>query len=437
MKRAQRTSLLLCGWLLLIGGCGADTKSSGGGNSGQDTAVADAGAPDTATSDSGTSDTGTSDAGTSDVGTSDAGTSDAGTSDAGTSDAGTSDGGADGSSVADAGPSDAAVADSAGEDSGGSDAASDSGSSSVSDATSDAGDATASDATATDGGGKDAGGWVPPPPGPADLVYDIKNITLQPGQEEIMCFYFPPDGKERWMHAVTSEFKYGLHHLRVDRMYDAKTKKAFGPVDCLNGTNHAPGDGKNWYTTGELPGAQDNHMQMQFPAGTGFRIGPKHGLYIEAHVLNTTLKPVKIEGKYHIYTVDKSKVNASVGLVLAFNNKLSYPPKQISTQTSSCTFTKPYTLIFGTGHMHAYGTLLEAWVNNDKIYSTTDVEDVEITPYTPPILIKPGDKLTWSCTYNNTTSKPLNLGFSDIYAAMCGFVGFIYPTKDSEAIFCE
>ncbi|HAN30620.1 MAG TPA: hypothetical protein DCQ06_03390 [Myxococcales bacterium] len=322
----------------------------------------------------------------------------------------------------------------------------------IEDAAVDPGDSGAdgsSDATASDAGGTDGtvdgnvadaqsvDGWNPPPKGPNDLVFEFKGITLKPGEEVIMCYYLPPDGVERWLSAVSSEFKYGLHHLRVDRMYDANTKKAFGPVDCLQGTGHAPGDGKTWYTTGELPGAQDNDMHMNFPAGTGFRIGPKHGLYFEAHVLNTTMKTKKIEGKYHIYTVTKSQVSNSVGLLLAFNNKVSYPPKKITTQSSSCTFKKPYTLIFGTGHMHAYGTLLEAYVNNTKIYSTTAVEDVEITPYLPAIEIKKGDKLTWSCTYNNKTDKALNLGFSDIYDAMCGFVGFIYPTMDSEALICD
>jgi hypothetical protein len=251
-----------------------------------------------------------------------------------------------------------------------------------------------------------------------------------------MCWYLPPTGKERWVHAVEMEFEYGIHHVRVDRIEDQIGKPAYGPIDCVENTGHAP-DEPGWFTTGELPGAQDNHMHMKFPEGTGFRLAPNHGLYFEVHALNTTLKPKDIKGTYKVYTAPKGKISSAVGLLLAFNQKLNYPAKQVSTETASCTFKQPYQLLFATGHMHAYGTLLEAKLNGTTIYQTTDVEDVAIDPYLPPLQILPGDKLTWSCTYDNKLDTPLLIGFSDIYAAMCGFVGFIHPTVDSKSVICD
>ena len=274
-----------------------------------------------------------------------------------------------------------------------------------------------------------------PKPGPADKKLLFEGATLQPWTDTILCWYVPPDGQDHWATAFDATFVASIHHLRVDRILDTVGKKAFGPVDCMDKADGSP-DEPGWMTTAELPGSGTKSAQIQFPPGFAFKIGKEHGLYYELHVSNESDVPKLVQGFYQIYTTPEQQVTTSLGLLMHFNQKLQFSPG-VATQVSTCKISQDINVLFGTGHIHYYGKDLTYTVNGTTIYQTDKIVDVPFVQWPMPgFVIKKGDTLSVSCTYNNPLKTSLVNGYSNTLNAMCGFVGYFYPTVDSKPIYC-
>ena len=50
-------------------------------------------------------------------------------------------------------------------------------------------------------------------------------------------------------------------------------------------------------------------------------------------------------------------------------------------------------------------------------------------------LVKKGDAISWSCTYDNQTGKTLHFGDSASTNEMCILVGIYYPAPNSQTLF--
>ena len=49
--------------------------------------------------------------------------------------------------------------------------------------------------------------------------------------------------------------------------------------------------------------------------------------------------------------------------------------------------------------------------------------------FDPPVMLNPGDSVSWTCTYDNDTSMSLSYGDSAAKNEMCIFTGLYYSTN--------
>jgi hypothetical protein len=98
-------------------------------------------------------------------------------------------------------------------------------------------------------------------------------------------------------------------------------------------------------------------------------------------------------------------------------------PNSQGTAAGTCTpqragmnATDPINVLFSWPHMHKYGTHLKSVVNraggaSEVMYDGAFNFEFQ-TVYDTPILLHPGDTVTTTCTYMNTSSRVVNFGQS-------------------------
>src|SRR5262245_61085483 len=65
--------------------------------------------------------------------------------------------------------------------------------------------------------------------------YSLTPFTLQPGQEQINCYYVPADGIEKYFNHLVVDMNPGSHHLivmRIDETAPGFQAPAAGPAPC-------------------------------------------------------------------------------------------------------------------------------------------------------------------------------------------------------------
>jgi hypothetical protein len=72
-----------------------------------------------------------------------------------------------------------------------------------------------------------------------------------------------------------------------------------------------------------------------------------------------------------------------------------------------------------------------------KLYETTDWDEPVAVGYDPPVPLNPGDKITWTCTYNNDSGQNLTFGESAAINEMCIFTGRFYSSPTGDDLECQ
>src|SRR5258708_23077922 len=79
------------------------------------------------------------------------------------------------------------------------------------------------------------------------------------------------------------------------------------------------------------------------------------------------------------------------------------------------------------GHMHRRGAHFIATSGSTTLFETDLWSDSPPKQIAPPLQLKAGTDLTWSCIYTNETGAALTYGESALTNVMCNAVLVFYP----------
>jgi hypothetical protein len=254
--------------------------------------------------------------------------------------------------------------------------------------------------------------------------YSLTPFTLQPGDEQINCYYIPADGIEKYFNHLVVDMNPGSHHLIVMRINESVAgfqPPAAGPAPCQ--------DIPSGFDA-MLPGSQTQHYDYQTPAGVALRLAATHGLYFQSHYINATPQPITTAVTWRIDTVEKSTVQNVAGVVFYSNWGVTVPPGT-SQQSMTCASPVDMLLITGLGHMHKRGIAFDTTLNGTNILHTNTWDDPAPAIYPDPgLTVHKGDPIGWTCSYNNSTNTTFTFGNSAETNEMCIFAAGYYPSTD-------
>jgi hypothetical protein len=166
------------------------------------------------------------------------------------------------------------------------------------------------------------------------------------------------------------------------------------------------------------------HAETTYPDGMATKILGATGLRIQLHYVNTTsdVLPVGATAKLSP-TPDPANVTKWVAQLYMNREVMSVPPGTGQTVTTTCSIPATYGaigLVVGMTHMHMRGVREVATTNTGVMLADVNTwDEPPPIPYDPPIMVNPGDSITWTCTYNNDTGRTLTFGQSATDNEMC------------------
>jgi hypothetical protein len=253
-------------------------------------------------------------------------------------------------------------------------------------------------------------------------------FTVPAGAEAYHCQDFAnPFGGDAEIQTWESHMTVGSHHLLV--FYKANATN--GPLESepqCSGLEFMPGP----------YGAQAPDVTITYPAGVAAFVAAGNGLRLNSHYLNATGAPINATVQVIARRATPGTVQNHSG-VFFFNNVfgLNIPAGAMNYPvTKTCSVPNDVYFMFSVAHMHKHALSLLATVGGQTIYSTNTWDNAQFSQYTPPMLLKAGTQVTWTCTYNNDTTAPLTFGESANTNEMCIFDGQFYPDPMGQGFGC-
>jgi hypothetical protein len=248
----------------------------------------------------------------------------------------------------------------------------------------------------------------------------MDSFVVPAGGEVYMCQTFAnPWGNQVDIKTYSLQMSPGSHHMFAFYASNA-TDGALEP--CPNGGLQF---GAFTFT------AQQPQLTETFPATVGATIPATTGFQMMAHYLNATATDIVMTSvALTIYVATPGVVTQHAG-VMYLNNEAVMAPPGISTSTDSFTLPQDIQLMSSASHMHHGGTNFVATASSGQtLYQTTEWAEPPGKPYSPPLSLTTGTKITWTCTYDNTTGTLLSFGESALKNVMCISVSVFYPVSD-------
>jgi hypothetical protein len=249
-------------------------------------------------------------------------------------------------------------------------------------------------------------------------------FDVAPGAEVFECQSFS-NPFERDVDVLVSEsfMTPGSHHFFA--FHDSS--ETTGPLKPCGGLDFHP----------YIHSAQVPHLKTTYPPGVGRFLPGSDGIQILAHYLNMTTDTVHAEVKLVLTVADPATVPTQASDIFMNNATLSIPPNSKSSATHSCGVPNDIQLILAASHMHQRGVHFEATTDDGTVLYQTDQwsEPIPAT-FDPPLQIKSGATITWTCDYDNQTDMTLTFGQSAVTNEMCIFSGIFYPAPGGAGIEC-
>ena len=185
--------------------------------------------------------------------------------------------------------------------------------------------------------------------------------------------------------------------------------------------------------TGWAPGGDD---AIEMPPGVGMEMPEPGGIFeLEIHYYNPAgaMKPDR-SGVRLCVTSDPVENVATITWLGTEN--IGVPPRATGTATGTCrplnTGGGDIHILRSVPHMHTIGTHLKTVINragggNESLVDKPFKFD-EQRSYETPAVLRPGDTLTTTCTYNNTTAGPIGFGTVSELEMCYNFV-IAYPAR--------
>jgi hypothetical protein len=257
------------------------------------------------------------------------------------------------------------------------------------------------------------------------------SFTVQPNEEVFMCqdFANPFGGADAAIGTSEVDMTVGSHHLHVFYGEDNPPSPTVTP--CQN-----PFEFRSLLFVSTVP-----KLVTQYPAGMAAKLKGTVGLRLQSHYVNTSAAAITTSVVVKLTKVDPSTVTKCVAELYFNRTVLSVPPGNGQQVTTTCTVPSnygPIGLLSGVSHMHSRGVHFVASTNKGvSLIDTTAWDEPPTATYDPPIMLSPGDSISWTCTYNNNTGSTLTFGDSAIKNEMCIYLARFYSAPSGDDIECQ
>jgi len=268
---------------------------------------------------------------------------------------------------------------------------------------------------------------TPDPPGTVTLT--MGSFMLAAGQEIYKCQNFdnPFGAKDTAVNRIVTDMAPGSHHLHVYHMTTSSTRTL---EDCTIADFHPL-----------MHAASRPHVETTYPAGMAVKLLGTSGIRIQVHYLNTTTQALMVNAVLKLSPTDASTITKWISELYFSRATLSVPPGNGQTVTTSCTVPNTYGpigLVYGGSHMHMRGVDFTAKTGTGlSLGETTQWDDPPPFVYDPPVMLNPGDTISWTCTYDNQTGKTLTFGESAQANEMCIYLARFYSAPDGAQLECQ
>lgn len=264
---------------------------------------------------------------------------------------------------------------------------------------------------------------VPDPEGFVDLI--TGDWTMPQGTESYRCVYQTID-RTMYIKALKPKIPIGTHHTVLTV---GPKNQEDGIYPCNAGTNYGA----------QVFGSGVGTNALELPDGIAVKLTPGDQLLLNLHLFNFSDGELSGTSGTEIVEIDESEVEhvAEAFMVSKFN--LNIPPGE-HDQSGSCGLGEDTTLISVAPHMHMLGTHMKVVANSSTMGDVTLLDDsylfdeqtVQLLPQQVPM--KAGDRISITCSYNNTTGGTVTFGDSSL-DEMCISGHFRYPATRN-ALFC-
>lgn len=253
-----------------------------------------------------------------------------------------------------------------------------------------------------------------------ELDFATDSAPVPAGTEAYKCQDFPSpfDGKAVAITSSYSNMTKGSHHLFIFTMPNSQLNLAGeGFVDC-------PNAGLEFHDF--IHASQTPEGVIYYPKDVGRYIDGSTGFRVMVHLLNNTTDDLTVNASMKLAYTDPANVKYRAASMFLNDIGVTVPP---GASTTTASYAMPYDiqLIGAASHMHQRGVHFQAHAEDGtQLFETDSWEEPVPVAIDPPVTLKAGQKIIWSCSYENNTSQTMTFGESAATNEMCIFPGTFY-----------
>ncbi len=299
---------------------------------------------------------------------------------------------------------------------------------------------------ATPGGGDDTtapdAAVIDPPPPTRGFQVISPEITIPAGQEITYCYYFKtPNTENMVIKKWTSDMSPGSHHMI---MFATTTETM--PAGTISSSQCGVGGASAQNIPAWIFASQTAHAELALPTddGAGKPLGQeiKAGTpaYLQMHYLNAGETDIKVHVTVNAEAYQATDAYTPTAPYITFNGSINIPAGavgDVETQTCSTPAGAKFWMVSTHAHKQAVKTEIKNGMpaSTDIAFTSMDWEHPGAKAWmATPFYSFTGDKLTYSCTYNNTGSnagRTVTTGDSAVTDEMCMATGYYFPAPKS------
>ncbi|HEX4475417.1 MAG TPA: hypothetical protein VH142_10100 [Polyangiaceae bacterium] len=269
----------------------------------------------------------------------------------------------------------------------------------------------------------------------ADVTFHTEGF-VPAGGEATDCTYvaLPADRGEIAVNHAESHFTPGSHHFLVFRTNSTSVPDGGATVHPCTDLEQV-GNFKGTYYEAQAPDSS-----RALPPGVAHLFEPGEVLLLTSHYLNTTTSDLQPKVSFVLHTMDPKKVEQEAGSIFFYNPSIVIPPLAQVSATRVCPLSTDIHLALLWSHMHSRGVDFKATSSDQTVQqSLGDLYDSSqwsepaprAFPYDPSIPLPSGSSISYTCNYDNTTSKQIVQGPSAATNEMCILHGMYWPRMDA------
>lgn len=273
------------------------------------------------------------------------------------------------------------------------------------------------------------------------------DFDVEPGDEFTYCYLFPipkehqhPD--PQYLVGVESYTPVGTHHYFMYYNSDPRPETIpEEPRPCLDSGPRNEVVDIRWMPLMDGPGLTlglpVGEAQLLLPPGFGIPFESMQGYFVtNHHVFNPSPDTLTLTADLKYYYAPAEQITRPLNLMMCEINDIDIPPKTEVTVTGTCTAPVAMDVAILASHTHFYLKKFEQSffdgerTHDTPFYENTDWDAVRVDVLDEPLHLEPGQGITFSCTFENSSDLTVNVGAGED-GEMCQIHNFYSPVGAS------